>query len=80
MYLLVCCLDKDPYHLLRDHLQTERGEVGCLDSISFGKGQEGRVIDILHRATTRGKWVLLENCHLAASWMATLENYLKRYL
>ncbi len=43
------------------------------DYISLGKGNEKAAVALLDTAKQNGGWVLLQNCHLAASWMPQLE-------
>ena len=48
------------------------------NSISLGQGQ-GPVAEALARgAIERGRWVFFQNCHLAPSWMPSLERMIEQ--
>ncbi|XP_069560973.1 dynein axonemal heavy chain 6 [Brachyistius frenatus] len=62
--------------------QRFANERGCLDrveSISLGQGQGPIAEKMIHAALKTGKWVFLQNCHLAVSWMLAMEELIKSF-
>jgi len=49
-----------------------------LQLISLGQGQGPRAQALIRQACQTGDWVLLQNCHLAKSWMPDLEQIVER--
>jgi len=55
-------------------LFTFAGEVGAeVQSIALGQGQGQIALNLVNKGFETGDWILLQNCHLALSWMPELE-------
>jgi len=54
------------------------GMADRLRSVALGRGQGARAEALLAPAARDGDWVLLENAHLAPSWLPSLERYVDR--
>ncbi|XP_045691837.1 dynein axonemal heavy chain 17 [Phyllostomus hastatus] len=52
---------------------------GKLHNVSLGQGQEVVAEDALDVAAEKGHWVILQNIHLVARWLSTLDKKLERY-
>eukprot|EP00966_Prymnesium_polylepis_P243017 5620153-Prymnesium_polylepis.1 len=50
-----------------------------VQAISLGQGQGPLAERMMAAAMERGTWVLLQNCHLSASWMPRLEAVVEQY-
>lgn len=44
-----------------------------IESISLGQGQGPKAERLIRDSMQKGGWVILQNCHLAISWMSELE-------
>ena len=62
----------DPTSLLQK-FAYEREFNERIDYISLGQGQGPKAVKLIDNATTEGRWVVLQNCHLARTWMEELE-------
>ncbi|OCT79469.1 dynein heavy chain 14, axonemal [Xenopus laevis] len=63
----------DPAGQLERLALETRGSTLHLDMISLGRGQGAKAEELIHNAhRLKGRWVFLQNCHLAASFMPKL--------
>ncbi|CAD2214810.1 hypothetical protein AGDE_00451 [Angomonas deanei] len=59
-------------------LATKEVGIDKLRSISLGQGQGEEAMKMVELGAVRGHWVLLQNCHLLATWMKDLEKTIEK--
>jgi dynein heavy chain, axonemal len=60
----------DPTSLLHK-FAVKKNYMDKLNIISLGQGQGPKAEALVERAKKNGEWVMLQNCHLARSWIST---------
>eukprot|EP00698_Gefionella_okellyi_P007651 TRINITY_DN186_c0_g4_i1.p1 TRINITY_DN186_c0_g4~~TRINITY_DN186_c0_g4_i1.p1 ORF type:complete len:3955 (+),score=1074.62 TRINITY_DN186_c0_g4_i1:43-11907(+) len=76
--IFVLSVGADPTSFLLQFAE-ERGYANRLQMISLGQGQGPIAQAMVQKAAGNGDWVLLQNCHLAASWMPKLEKIVEDF-
>lgn len=67
----------DPMACLLRFAEEHDIGAGSLHIVSLGQGQGVTAEEKIRQAVVTGDWVILQNCHLAASWMPSLERICK---
>ena len=60
-------------------LAEAKGFTDRLEILSLGKGQGERAKKLIESCFKVGKWVVLQNCHLAKSWMPDMEALVENF-
>ena len=60
----------DPLNSLEKYAETKKKKV---EKVSLGQGQGPKAEKFIEEGIKIGTWVVLQNCHLAVSWMGRLE-------
>ena len=68
----------DPINDIQDYTVT-MGYEKKFDFVSLGRGQEKRAKEALESMRNQGGWALLQNCHLAPSFMGELEEIVENF-
>lgn len=68
-------LGVDPTAQLMRFARDMRGSTLHVDLISLGRGQGPKAEELISKAQIlKGRWIFLQNCHLAASFMPRLQD------
>lgn len=64
----------DPTQQLLRFAKDLRGSTLHMDIVSLGQGQGPRAEELIAKSLVlKGRWIFLQNCHLAASFMPRLQ-------
>ncbi|KAF6022911.1 DNAH14 [Bugula neritina] len=70
----------DPTGQILKFARDVRGSTLHLDMVSLGRGQGPKAEEFINKAQIlKGRWVFLQNCHLAASWMPRLKTIVSNF-
>ncbi|XP_067943512.1 dynein axonemal heavy chain 6-like [Watersipora subatra] len=70
----------DPTGQILKFARDMRGSTLHLDMVSLGRGQGPKAEEFINKAQIlKGRWVFLQNCHLAASWMPRLKSIVSNF-
>ena len=69
-FIYILSVGADPTSVLFKFAKS-RDYMDKLNVISLGQGQGPKAEALVERAKKNGEWVMLQNCHLAKSWIST---------
>ena len=70
----------DPTNQLLRFAKELRGSALHMDIVSLGQGQGPRAEELINKSLIlKGRWIFLQNCHLAASFMPRLQQLVAKY-
>jgi dynein heavy chain len=68
----------DPMGMMQ-RLAEEKEFTEKMDVVSLGKGQGDRAKRMIEAGMKAGRWIVLQNCHLAKSWMGDMEKLVELF-
>lgn len=71
--LFILTSNYDPIKSIRQLAEHQLIGQNRLTTLSMGQHQNSFAIKLIEDGIKSGDWVILQNCHLAADWMCTLE-------
>ena len=77
--IFVLATGSDPFSALMKFADDKKMGGDRLASISLGQGQGPRAFQLLETARKNGTWVVLQNCHLATSFMPEFETLVETF-
>ncbi|PNF42619.1 hypothetical protein B7P43_G01295 [Cryptotermes secundus] len=75
--MFILSSESDPFEAFQ-HFASEMGYKDKMQSISLGQEQGLLAEKMISLGTVKGEWVFLQNCHLATSWMHSMEKIIQK--
>lgn len=70
--MFVLSTGSDPFSAFQK-FASDMGFTSRIQTISLGQGQGPVAEALIRKGTKEGLWIFLQNCHLATSWMLSME-------